>query len=378
MGDSRAITKELKNMFYMENGIFYPFYLYVKNNTDKLAVCFRGNGSPEKISIYHNNHTVWELYKDTVGPKVAISFNHARYCEDWEEKMKELGKLGFQIWDDSGEILSPYNADSIGMLVCDCNDKKYKNDPINFVMVSYGIIMDMMRIFFAPKKAEDFDYFKNNYTKYKKNLAEKRWQQWLFNKLKNSNNGLFAYDLEFSQPGAKGEENTNEPDMLALRYENNQPVAIVLLEVKSLASACENQDQKQDKKSSDIYHHIKGMREYSQSNNIKSRREEVHKILKDYAEMKLYVKENQIIPEENNELPVECAIIFTTADLIDIGHQIKSGDSAIHYYFNNEDRIKTVCESEEENWKCDIYLVGNFMKNKKYPAKIYTLPEEWN
>lgn len=377
MADSRAISSELKNMFYLPEGVFYPFYLHVKNHTEQLAVCFRGNGTPEKISIYHNNHIVWDLYEDGSGPKVAMSFNHARYCEDWEEKRDELGNLGFDIYDKAGEPISTREADTIGMLVCDCNGTKYSRDPYGFVIKSYGVIMDIMRIFFQPKQNEDFDYFKQSFTKYKKNLAEKRWQQWIFNRLKNSYNGLFAYDLEFAQPGAQGEDNTNEPDMLAVRYEEGTPVAIVLLEIKSLFSACKPRKKKNGAKSSDIYEHIKGMKKYSQSDNVQSRRKDAYKILNDYYDMGLYVKHGQIIPPENNNLPVECAIMFTTADLVDIGYLVNSAESAIHYYLTYKDEIDEICKPINEEWHCEIYKVGEFVKNRKYPTCIYTLPGDW-
>lgn len=377
MADSRAISNKLKNQFYLPDGVFYPFFLYVKNHTEQLAVCFRGNGTPEKISIYHNNHKVWDLYEDEEGPKVAISFNHARYCKDWEEKRDALRELGFDIYDKAGELISLKEADTIGMLICDCNQIKYSKDPYDFVIRTYGIIMDMMRIFFEPKQVEDFDYFKQSLTKYKKNLAEKRWQQWIFNRLKNSYNGLFAYDLEFSQPGAQYEDNTNEPDMLAIRYEKGIPVAIVLLEIKSLFSACEPRKKKNGAKSSDIYEHIIGMKKYAKSNNVQSRRKEVSKILNDYHDMGLYVKDDQIIPSEDNDLPVECAIMFTTADLVDIGVPIKSSESAIHYYLTYKQEIEKVCNPIGEEWHCEVYLVGEYEKNRKFPACIYTLPNDW-
>ena len=183
--------------------------------------------------------------------------------------------------------------------------------------------------------------------------------------------------MEFAQPGAQDEENTNEPDMLALRYKDGVPAAIVLVEVKSLYSACEPRKKKNGEKSSDIFEHINGMKKYSKSRNIQSRREEVSKILKDYSEMGLYVKDGQIIPSENNNLPIECVIIFTTADLVDIGYSIKSADSAIHYYLTNKEKIDRICNPIDEHWHCDVYLVGEFAKNRKYPAGIYALPDDW-
>ena len=93
--------------------------------------------------------------------------------------------------------------------------------------------------------------------------------------------------------------------------------------------------------------------------------------------MGLYVKDGQIIPSENNNLPIECVIIFTTADLVDIGYSIKSADSAIHYYLTNKEKIDRICNPIDEHWHCDVYVVGEFAKNRKYPAGIYALPDDW-
>ena len=39
----------------------FLFKKHIDKNGKKFAVCFRGNGEPEAITIYHNNHMVWEL-----------------------------------------------------------------------------------------------------------------------------------------------------------------------------------------------------------------------------------------------------------------------------------------------------------------------------
>lgn len=378
MADSRAISKELLAQYRDENGVFYPFNIFVKNHMDKLAVCFRGNGNPAQISIYHNNHIVWNLYEEGGEYKVSISFNHARYCEDWQNKLDDLAKLGFKIVDANGNKLLPGDMDSIGNLVCNCSSKEFSKNPIEFVFNSYSIIMSYMNVFFTPKNEVDIDYFKGAETKSKKNLAEKRWQQWLFNNLKYTNNGLFAYDLEFSQPGGSSLDETNEPDMLAIRYKEGVPEAIVLVEVKTLFSACAPRKKEAGKRGSDIYEHLKGMRNYSKGESIVSRREEVHEILKAYKDLGIYVKRDQVIPEKDNKLPVECMLIMTSADLIDIDYKIKSAESAIHYYFTYQDMVDAACLDENGEKFCDIRLVGDFSKNRNFPAAIYNMPTEWN
>ena len=133
MGDSRAIDETLLRKYRDEEGVFYPFNKFVRNHLDKLAVCFRGNGNPAQISIYHNNHIVWNLYEEGGEGKISISFNHARYCEDWEERLEQLGKCGFNIYDSEGKRYTTEAVDSIGYLVCNCSSKEYFNI---FIIVS--------------------------------------------------------------------------------------------------------------------------------------------------------------------------------------------------------------------------------------------------
>ena len=61
-------------------------------------------------------------------------------------------------------------------------------------------------------------------------------------------------------------------------------------------SLIKNRNNKNGKRGSDIYEHLKGMRNYSKSESIVSRREEVHDILKAYKDLGIYVKKNQVIP----------------------------------------------------------------------------------
>ena len=367
MSDNRAISRTLFNKLLDEKGIYHPFYMFVLEHKKELVLCFRGNGNPESIVIYHNNHKVWELRGDE--DKIGISFNHARYSENWEDIRGALDELGFDVRDKDGKLIGPDRSDSIGMLYCSCASDMYCANPEEFVSESYKIVMDMMKDFFAPKKEIDYDFFKKCYTKYKKNLAEKRWQQKLFNDLKYYHTGLFAYDLEFSQPDGANQSESNEPDMLALRYKDGIPAAIVLVEVKSLGSACGSREK------SGIESHIKGMKSYSKSKNITNRRKEAHYVLQLYKELGLYVKDDQIIPDLDNGLPIECVLIFTTADLVDIDYKIPSSKSAIQYYLNNKERIDRLVN--DKDWCCDVICVGSFSKNRRYDTKEYHLPLEW-
>ena len=93
MSDNRAISRTLFEKLLDEKGVYYPFYDFVRSHEKELVLCFRGNGNPESIVIYHNNHIVWELYGDE--DKIGISFNHARYNENWNKIEESLFQWGF-------------------------------------------------------------------------------------------------------------------------------------------------------------------------------------------------------------------------------------------------------------------------------------------
>lgn len=369
MDDNRAVSRPFFDKL-LKGGVYHPFIKFVKEHSKELVLCFRGNGDPENIVIYYNNQIVWVLYGNE--DKIGISFNHARYCEDWWSLRDNLGDLGFVI-EKNGKTIEPNQEGSIGMLYCMCSNEKYKKNPDEFVEKSYKILEKMMQEYFEPKGKIDYDFFKNKYTDRKSNLTEKRWQQKLFNDLKKKETGLFTYDLEFEQPHGIQTNNTNEPDMLAIRYEEGEPKAIVLVEVKSTYEACT------PKYKSDIISHLDGMKKYANENvnkkSLDNRRKEASQILSYYRELGLYVDENQIIPDENNILPIECVIIFTTADLIGSKKYILSSKSAIHYYLLHKEEINELVEKKD--WKCSVLLIGEFKKNRRFKEQLYNYPQEW-
>lgn len=268
--DNRAISEKLLMEFSdKEKGRFYEFNKFARGNKNELAVCFRGNSDPEYITIYYNNHMFWQLSLVDNKCKVEINFDHARYYktekEDYKDPMKALGKLGFDI--EGKEIKQ---KDSIGILDCIKSEKFCEE----FVKESYNILIQIMNTFFDMNKKEDqFKHYAGiKQTDRKYSYIEKRWQQRLFQYYKKTNNDLFVYDLEFSQKFPSKEirdkmhEIVNEPDMLAIRFnQNSEPEAIVLIEVKSTSNACTND-------SSGIEKHLKGMKIYSEDERFMSNR----------------------------------------------------------------------------------------------------------
>lgn len=318
--DNRAnlgpLEKELK-----VGGAFHEFVKYIKNHPEeKLALCFRGNGSPQNAVIYYNNHKVWELYIGR-GKKlsVRISFDHARYSEDWKKKLERLCSEEFQFHsskfqdinnavqkkarkNESSKITYAY---TIGELV----SAKAKFDK-QFVKDSYKIIKQIIVDYFNPNLKIDFfkKYIeRENYINKKhKSYIEKIRQQEIYNEFVNHTNGLYIYDLEFAQKGIKRKEkNSNQPDMLGIKFENNKPKSLILIEVKSTQSAMEG-------KTSGLKKHLNKMEEYLKEDEfIKNRKIEAKDIITLYKELGLHNAENINNEADYTKLSTGIMVILT-------------------------------------------------------------------
>lgn len=379
MPDSRNISDKLMKAFIKEDGAFKSFWDFVKEHDD-LTVCFRGNSKPESIIIYHFNHVVWELYitNQSQIPKhtVKINFDHARYLENYEEYLKLFQNLHFNC-----KIKKPTkkkNTATIGSFICESTNY----DKENFVAKTYNwIVKEMMDSFFNPNMNIDFfkktlDMAQPDRSLYpKKTYVEKRWQQSLFKKFQRDNNQkLFIYDLEFSQKFPNRDirnafkDFVNEPDMLGVRYnENGKIVSLVLIEVKSTKTACTG--------NSGIETHLKKMRIYSgevfdgEPNFpifIQNRKKDMPKILKRYKELNILPEAIQIPQESCDDILVERLLILTNCV---VPESEKDTKSAIDYFENNIDKIKTCAEDNH----CDIWLVhGNYYDSNFEIEKVST------
>ncbi|WP_027205518.1 hypothetical protein [Butyrivibrio fibrisolvens] len=66
MNDNRAVSKNFLEAFW-EKGALSPFLAKIKEDNSGLQLRFRGNDTPEAITIYYNNHIVWKISKHTRG-----------------------------------------------------------------------------------------------------------------------------------------------------------------------------------------------------------------------------------------------------------------------------------------------------------------------
>lgn len=355
-------TRAVKSKLLEEckgNGKFAPFIEFVKKSYD-LELCFRGNSGYKygMISIYRNNHTIWNLYIDNSDNKViSVSTDHCRFMSDWKEYAikglmelgfvplkEELAKYSFEELDEKHLLAFATNKKDKGEMDADEEDKvKYNAIDLKFIIndsfdshdintlieKSYIILCRMQEEFFHPlghntvvinetlrpinflKKYVEKDANELEILSYMKPCVEKHVQQDIFTNNKKLRAGLFIYDLEFSQPAIEALGKVrNQPDMLAIRYNNKgEMAAIVLVEVKSTKSAL--------KGDSGVRKHLEGMLSYldiqsSAGKLIDHRKEEAYHIISQYKELGMYDLNEKIFNRDDfMKLPVEIMFAFS-------------------------------------------------------------------
>lgn len=432
MEDHRYVSKELFQAF-KDGGLreFRKFVLEQNRKADqenkrenkrenKLAVLLRGNGN--RIIIYYHNHVLWELSVVNQKCRVEFNFNHARYTEDWEDKFKRLTSqtsdpsdaqepMGF-VWSEDSQrkkkesserterleslpamVITQKEKDKkkeivgagIGVLK---SDKKYFSH--DFVKETSDIIKGLIDDFFNPGREHSTDYFLKRVMDERKEeikkeeettspLIEKRWQQRLFFEYKSLRDGLYIYDLEFSQPFPTQKDDvkpyaekheldyksikdklnatemkkvlrTNSPDMLGIRFnKEGEPVALVMVEVKSTESACLG--------SSGIAKHLRGMAAYcKQPIFMRNRRKDAYKSMKQYQEFG-FIPADYKIPEIPEDIPVEMVLLLTNNEL-PLKEREKLGElkkSAIDYYKENTQYVN----NRARYYNCQIWIAKN-------------------
>ncbi|MCR5022871.1 MAG: hypothetical protein K6A90_00860 [Lachnospiraceae bacterium] len=367
MKDSRAVSPLLLEAF--KEGGFKYIYQTAKRDPE-LEICMRGND--DSIIIYYHNHILWELSLSNDRCRVSVSFNHARYCKDYHDKWEKLKKYGFDLNKSEFRLIPTYKTNKSGKqylqgAVSSSNGKLNSYDVKNekFATETLKVMKEIIDDFFDANKTTD--YFKTDWNKdhpdnqikinkkRKTPCIEKRWQQSLYRKMKDLHDGYYAYDLEFSQKfpnldiRKKMEENVNEPDMLAIRYENHKPRAMVLIEVKSTWSACAGK--------SGIKKHLIGMNAYSKSDIfIPNRKKEAKQILEQYKELELISAETDTnIPER---IDVERLLILTDNSIKEKEYtqEMKKENvykSAIDYYKKNKSDIDDLAREND----CKILMI---------------------
>lgn len=355
--DAKNYTRDVgENMFNALNdkNKFAPFVEFVCNNPAyELALCFRGNdynSDDGKVVIYKNNHRIWDLFLLEGTPNVVIHLNHARFMLDWKDIIKDLMKLGFEDFngrsytqlDDKKAFVvrhkskDYYTYDAISLRYI----PRKSSDIADVVSKSYILLEKMQKDFFKPAHMEPFIVTNNRTGKTKeekrpKNFLkeyflanninirdddknhnlyatiqkceEKHLQQALFLNNHRLANGLFIYDLEFSQPKIPGMniKSKNEPDMFGIRFDKNGDMeAICMIEVKCTWPAFTGE--------SGLEKHLIGMEDYICNKRLMDdRKEEACRILNRYYALGLYGINHKYEESDFHGLKREIIFIFT-------------------------------------------------------------------
>ena len=143
--------------YHLTEGAFKPFVdLVKKSEVDEsiptLMLCFRSN--KQSVTIYYNNHIIWNLSISDKKPKVTINPNHARYSKDWIDKLSLIGfdkaelKNKERLLKEEGKIIHfQYKTFTLSKL------------PSDFAEKSLPTLLKMIDDSFDTELG--FDYFQN-------------------------------------------------------------------------------------------------------------------------------------------------------------------------------------------------------------------------
>ena len=314
-------------------GALEAFTNFVKSHNE-LELCFRGNNN--SVAIYRNNHIVWNIKEAELGKYIiSISLNHARFTNNWDglvvnfinnKRKAYYNTLKKEVLDVKKK--SGSNSYSVGELKTD----KITRVDSSFLHDSYKIIDQFFKDYFDVTNYTP-DLFEQKYISQNKDVVlanrsrkfeeEKVKQQELYTYILNGvNSEYFAYDLEFIQPYPcelySKNTNSNQPDMFAIKYENDGTYKLVLIEVKTKEGACNG--------TSGVLEHLKGMGIYINEkifgkNLIDIRRQDAIDIIDSYKTLGLRGLGSNTIPKsltlffENNERSlfdkIEILFVFT-------------------------------------------------------------------
>ncbi len=396
MEDHRYVSDDLLKAFCSGGLSEFRKFILEKNKNirkkhEKLAVLLRGNS--DTIIVYQNNHKIWELSVDKgKNCRVSFDFNHARFSDGWEGMLDELihdwkfclptPRTTTEVLPTDKRIRIKRNSrnDVIGGSIgtIKCTKKEFDKD---LVKRSYEIITGFVTDFFKSQNTDLFREAVREDPTYKMQLkdvegtgkgvlVEKRWQQRLLFHFDNMQNGYYAYDLEFSQkfPDSdyvkkyakengdryamvdakeiKKKLGTNEPDILAIRYENAIPQSLVFIEVKSTYGACDGD--------AGIAKHMKGMANYGkQPIFMNNRRKDAYRSLVQYQTLGSIPEGINIEPIDNN-LPIEKVVLLTNSHV----PKVEGGNitpSACDYFKDNKEKIRKLADKYE----CDVWTTNS-------------------
>ncbi len=267
--EDKMIENYKDTMFYhLTEGVFRPFVDLVKksesdNSIPTLMLCFRSNKDSESVTIYYNNHIVWDLGVTKTGPRVSISANHARYSKNWKDVLSSVGMDRIELIEKERKLKEEKKEININQR-CILKGKFTKEDAKNYAEKSLPHLIKMIDDYFDIEK--DKDYFKgrkaykaynrrtNKHIEGKRDLVEKKRQQEYYLKNRNKCGGYFVYDMEYAHEYGSAKERdadfvfmdvhkANQADCLAVKYDDDgKPRKLSFIEIKSVKTSMIDND----------------------------------------------------------------------------------------------------------------------------------------
>jgi hypothetical protein len=267
----------------LKEGILLPVTKLVQDDPD-LFLGFRD----QYIKLYYKCHVLLEIRPARSGYKVSFDLNHAKYTEDRETKLKELGdpKVGM-------EIVSQLR---------DGKEKQYLERTITerdsrFWAQAGKLLKDMIHDFFDPDKKQN--YVSGEWESNKHEDIEKQHQQLLVLSNQCQENGFIVYDIEYREPNSSG--TTGRYDLLALQVKNHEVKTLWILELKSTLKACKDKYSKKTGKptSKGVKEHYKDMYGTEEKTGYIQRRDLLEQRWRD-AEMIVHAYQDLGLPGWND------------------------------------------------------------------------------
>ncbi len=307
--DCRAISKGFLERFSKGKDL-YPFVSLV-NKHPELEFCLRGNGTPEKVVIYRNNHAMFTITSGTV----YFNPNYLRYCGDWDKKLDILYSYGYGKGKriELGEVKQTTRGYSCSFKESPAFSVAITEQFMNRLDDVYKTISEIFDCYFDDENCKKDCFLESKgYIKLSNHeRLEKKRQQQLYKELKNQKAGFFFYDMEFQQ---KHENQTalkedinqginNKPDMQAIRFDKDgNPKAWVSVEVKCTAEAYNGK--------SGLETHSLKTDNYSRE-NLEARKREAYLLLHQYKELG-FIKLNKALDASKfDQLSYEKLFVFT-------------------------------------------------------------------
>lgn len=305
--DNRAISNEFLDDLLNKNHILnYILEKYVKDSKKDLILCFRGNGENESIILYRNNRIFWKIIKQQNGYRLDLSFDHAKYSENFWDVLEALQKLNIGKNIDKNKVKSKTNGIERKFGLIGGQIDKFTPEKIDEL---YKLTDSILNDYFDQDKKKNY-FMISGVGEPKKEYLEKIIQQKIFQGLPKPDDeqGYMIYDLEFRAPG-KNSLNKNKPDFFAVRYESNRIKGLVVGEIKSTRNAMSTGN-------SGLIDHLDKMKKDIKNYNIDGvRRKEAINILQEYSILGYRGLANDIF-EVNCKINFDEILIVLTDDAI--------------------------------------------------------------